>query len=191
TPSSGPPGVNEASRHEHVSTPYVEARGEPGDLVVRPTTPLDTVISVPVKESVAGPREPCGELDRRLTLARDALMGVERIDMDEHVPWVGSRKLRRAVDSRHPVCLDNSRIEASSGSSQSRGALGGDIAEEAGCALAESLQSERGRPGVDVRRCPDRLEVRAATEVWIARGARKESKSAMKSRRALGQRVRG
>src|SRR5215831_307427 len=67
TPSSRPPRVNQASRHEHVSTPEVEARGEPGDLVMRPTAPLHTVISVPVKDPVAGPRQPSGKLDRRLT----------------------------------------------------------------------------------------------------------------------------
>src|SRR5437868_11453414 len=36
TQSPGCPRVNEASRHERVSTPYVDAWGELGDLVVRP-----------------------------------------------------------------------------------------------------------------------------------------------------------
>src|SRR5262249_4161114 len=141
-PSSGPSGVNEASRHERVSTPNIDARGESGDLVVRPTALLDGVISVPVEEPVAGLRQPCREFDRRLTLACDALIGVERIDMDERVSRGDARKLRLVVDSRYPVRLDNSRIEAGRGLSQSRGALGINIAEEVGRILAESLHGE-------------------------------------------------
>ena len=95
--------VNEASRHEHFSTPKVHARDKPGNLAVRPTTPLDTVISVPVEEPVAGPREPRCKLDGRLTLACDPLIRVERIDMDKHASRVDPRKLRLAVDSRYPV----------------------------------------------------------------------------------------
>ncbi len=84
--------------------------------------------------------------------ARPGVLLVDRIDMDERVPWVDARELRLAVDSRHPICLDNSCLEASGGSSQSRGAPGVDIAEEVGCGPSESLHSERGRPGIDAGR---------------------------------------
>ena len=114
---------------------------------MRPTTPLDTVISVPVEEPVAGPREPRCKLDGRLTLACDPLIRVERIDMDKHASRVDPRKLRLAVDSRYPIPLDNSCREASAGRSQSGGALGVHIAEDVGCALAESLQASAGEPG--------------------------------------------
>src|SRR5215475_16221776 len=99
--------------------------------------------------------------------------------MDEHVRWIDLRKLRRAVDSRHSICLDNSCLETSGSRSQSRGAFGIDITEQVSYTLPQSLQSERGRAGIDARRCLQRSQVRTATEVWIATSTRKEPKSAM------------
>jgi hypothetical protein len=96
---------------------------------MRPPTLLNGVITVPVEEPVSGARQPCGKLDRRLASARDALIRVEWIDMDERVSRPDARKLRLAIDNRHPIRLDNSRRMAGGGRSQSLGALGVDIAE--------------------------------------------------------------
>src|SRR5439155_17535151 len=162
---------------------------KPGDHVARPPAPLHGVVAIPIHEPVACVSKPPRQLHWRLTVRRDALERIKRIDMNQDVSSIHASKVRLTFDRRDAVGVDNAHVETCASSSQGSRALSIDVAKDVRRARSESSHRKRRRTWIQPLPVHERLEVRAALESWIVRSERQESKSPVQSRRALRQEV--
>src|SRR5437867_10232271 len=100
TPSARPLRVDQRSRDQCIPAPKFGMRGKPGDHVARPPAPLHGVVAIPIHEPVACVSKPPRQLHWRLTVRRDALERIKRIDMNQDVSSIHASKVRLTFDRR-------------------------------------------------------------------------------------------
>lgn len=183
--------VGEGDGHDCVAAPEVDAGGEAGDGVARPTALGKGEIGVPEDDAIAAGGEGGGEFERGLAAGGEALIGQEGIDQDEDVGRRELRALELAGNGGDAVILYDAGIELGDLGAQAGSALGVDVAEDVAGPAPEGAGGQQGGARVDTGHVAQGLEIDAVLKVWIGRGMFQEVQDAVPACRGLGEGIGG